>query len=407
MLIIFVQVYSIFCLIATHTKSYSPVIPKQRLSNQEKPSDTASPYYYSTVSAPPKSKALPREKEQRTGKFSKKTVSVMYTMQGDVSLSPTPYQSLRLGKMLGSGGFCEVYPCTVDGKVLVARIAKRKQGDSYKFFENGYRNLRVFSGLGISPQVFNYFHLENDGRPGCLMERMAGDLHKCKQLPFDKRKEIAKRVIRIVGEMHKAGFYHGDLKPGNFLVDADWNVYISDIDSVADIRGGSAKSIAGGTRGYKDPQLLADRQKLKAQKKPVVSPAWMLVEADVFSTTLTCFFLLVKKSFSSHLLTTFRVIDSNSAGNSATTTFEHTDWVFENFSTLFKKWVNDVFFGKDAPTEDPFVKFFVAGTSSNKKLSVISDLLDTVTEKSITDWQSIFAKYHAQKLLVARQSQEL
>ncbi len=106
----------------------------------------------------------------------------------------------------------------------------------------------------------------------------------CRNLDTRHRVTILLRVLDAVGEMHRAGLVHGDLKPSNVLVDREEKPTIVDFGLARAEADPSWIDVPrGGTPGYTAPELLTSRGE--------IAPS-----ADVFSLGVILYELLTGRT---------------------------------------------------------------------------------------------------------------
>lgn len=91
------------------------------------------------------------------------------------------------------------------------------------------------------------------------MDLMGTDLQRLidSKIELDDRKikHIVYQITLGLIRMHTAKVLHRDLKPGNILIDAEWNVKIADLGLATGEGGGNLTEYVV-TRWYRSPELL-------------------------------------------------------------------------------------------------------------------------------------------------------
>ena len=349
-----------------------------------------------------KDRIAPMDEAMKKGKFQgtreNTTITVVLLKREEKAVKPPKKASIALQRKLGSGGFCEVYLAQLGSKQVAIRIAKKKQANSFNYFNSGYYYNYQFARHNISPKVSYYFQVEGEQTPGYVMRLMQGDLHVFSKRSFEQRVAAARQVISLVERMHNLEYFHGDIKPGNILVSSNDHVYISDVDSVAFFgEGRNPMHVAGGTRGYRDPELVFFRKKRKAKNLKVEFPPSILKAADVFSTTATVFFLLFKHSFSTHVLTAFDC--GTEWSKDASEPF--TDHVLNNYDYFVNSFIEKLLLAPQYNPnglKDPIARLFENGLKSMKTLEALRSNLQYVTEADVSRWQGIFDRIRTHKI---------
>lgn len=351
---------------------------------------SASSYSYDSSSS------VRKHGKEKAGKI----LHLILTKKGDEHVSPSRETKIVLGKMLGSGGFCEVYEAQYQGKRVALRLAKKKQKDSYVFIKKGYNFNNLFAQHGISPSVYYLFKVKGEPFSGYMMKLMRGDLYASSKLPFSQRIKIADLLIGQVQKLHSLDYFHGDIKPGNILLDDFYNPFISDVDSVAFFGGNTSPTrIAGGTRGYRDPALATHRSMLKERNIRVEYPRSLLEEADTFSTTITIYYLLFKRSIISHMLNSIECNENFQPQSDDS----FTSVVADNFGYYLYEYLDKFFLNPERsndPHADPVVRLLEEGLRSKKDLMTLQENLKNITEQDVTNWSERIVLLMKERLVV-------
>ncbi|MER6994557.1 protein kinase [Streptomyces sp. NPDC000410] len=180
-----------------------------------------------------------------------------------------------VGAPLGSGAF---------GSVYAARIAVPAPGlparAALKFLSTGthtprqLRHLRELAEreVGVlrklrSPRLIRMYetltvddpgHPELDGATVLVLEEAAGSLDAllARGRPGDRGPALLTQVCEGLRQLHRAGWVHGDLKPGNVLLMRDGTVRLGDFNMAAELEGTHAYAPAFTTADYTPPELL-------------------------------------------------------------------------------------------------------------------------------------------------------
>jgi serine/threonine protein kinase len=158
---------------------------------------------------------------------------------------PFSFQSLAVGsafagryyviEQLGKGGMGNVYRA-LDRKVeeeVALKFINPEVAADQKMIER-FRNELKYARKIIHKNVCRMYDLsEEGGVPYITMEYIAGeDLHRfirrSGKLTVEKTIEIAEQVCEGLGEAHKLGAVHRDLKPQNIMIDKQGNARIMD-----------------------------------------------------------------------------------------------------------------------------------------------------------------------------------
>jgi len=150
----------------------------------------------------------------------------------------------------------------------VDHVIKIQRHDNYKPSKRS-RALHVISNIQVENELTKILYPESLGpftkiktKPGggydfkdyIIMPRLPGvsvDKIDCKKLSTSEKLDMAMAMLREVQRVHRAGYIHNDIKPGNFLYDAEnKRAYIIDFGSARKIKSDSPFDFHG---DLKDP----------------------------------------------------------------------------------------------------------------------------------------------------------
>lgn len=144
--------------------------------------------------------------------------------------APFPVERYLPVRMLGVGGFAEVYLCRsiANEELVVVKALARKPAHQWPrdvFHE--VRLLKAAAAPGV-PQVREFGYVDADAvhGPYCVLEYFDGlSLHQyvdaCGPLTWTNLRPILLRVLDALEATHQAGVLHCDVKPGNILLRCD------------------------------------------------------------------------------------------------------------------------------------------------------------------------------------------
>ena len=135
--------------------------------------------------------------------------------------------------ILGKGGYSTVYICkkknSDSNKSYAMKISEELKSPEKNHLLTEYKILKYLSGgIGI-PKVY-YFGKENeDGKKYCLVQQLLGnnlteELKKSNnKFQTEKFINIGLQMVSRIEFLHSRGFIHCDVKPENFVLNADSN----------------------------------------------------------------------------------------------------------------------------------------------------------------------------------------
>ena len=161
-----------------------------------------------------------------------------------------PVPGVRLGQVLGQGGFATVYAGEQVslGRPVAVKIDSRPLHDE-RNRRRFMREMAAASRISGHPNAVSLIDsgVLPDGRPYLVMERCdGGSLAQVLQrggLSAAQAVSIVTAVCSALGAAHDAGVLHRDIKPGNILIDAYGSPRLSDFGLAAVQREGIDSSV--------------------------------------------------------------------------------------------------------------------------------------------------------------------
>jgi len=175
--------------------------------------------------------------------------------------SPTRVGPYELLERIAVGGGGEVRAARRDGDdraQLVVKLATGGDAHLVEALRREWDNLFDIPCADL-PLPIDWLPAGGDQPPGIVMERRAG-------APFDEALRDAdeaavaaavSRALRALTALHAAGFVHGDLHPGNLLVDARGHVSLLDLGLCQPP--GDAPAAGAGLPAFAAPERLAGK----------------------------------------------------------------------------------------------------------------------------------------------------
>ncbi len=191
---------------------------------------------------------------------------------------PDRYEPVR---ELGRGAAGEVWLVRdrlVEGReVALKRIGTSVDEALRHAFEREFATMASLSVEGVA-QVFD-FGLD-EGKPFYTRAYVAGrPLDQLAQLlPPLERVRLVCKVAQVIAPLHRVGVVHGDIKPGNAIIDAQGGAHLIDFGLARVLGRERGETAVGGTLPFMAPELLRGE-----------APS---VQSDVFAVGVTLWLLL-------------------------------------------------------------------------------------------------------------------
>jgi serine/threonine protein kinase/tetratricopeptide (TPR) repeat protein len=183
-------------------------------------------------------------------------------------LKGTPVNQYRIVSRIGSGGMGEVYlaeDTMLDRRVALKFIPSHLTSDE-QVKSRFVREAKAAAKLH-HPHIVTIFEVGSyEGRPFIAMEYVEGqqlnDLVSKKSLDIDTIIEYAIQLCQGLGEAHRAGIIHRDIKAANIAVDKNGRTRILDF-GLAAVQGSDRITKTGSTLGtvsYMSPEQVSGRE---------------------------------------------------------------------------------------------------------------------------------------------------
>ncbi|MBI4616566.1 MAG: serine/threonine protein kinase [Planctomycetes bacterium] len=172
----------------------------------------------------------------------------------------------ELLEKLGDGGTASIHLALSHddgGLVVVKRLSPRLAQDALNlyYFRREYEVLSRLAIPGV-PKARAWGMV--DGIPYFTMDYVAGepltDVVLKERLSWKEGVELLARAARILDAVHETGVVHGDVKPGNILVDEARNVYLIDFGASSKLGERplpEEEEFIVGTPTYLSPELIS------------------------------------------------------------------------------------------------------------------------------------------------------
>lgn len=141
----------------------------------------------------------------------------------------------RLDALLAEGGMGEVWRARDEllERDVAVKLLRSSLASDPVVAERFRREARAAASLS-HPNMANVFDfVEEDGRPGIVMELVGGDtlaevIARDAPMPAERAVRLLDQVLDALGAAHAAGVVHRDVKPGNVILDANGKARVTD-----------------------------------------------------------------------------------------------------------------------------------------------------------------------------------
>ena len=164
---------------------------------------------------------------------------------------------------LGAGGMGRVYRAhdTKLNEEVALKLIKPEIAADKKTVERFHNEIKIARRISHK-NVCRTHDFHEEGKTLFLtMEYVRGEdlkslIHRTKTLSVGTALSIARQVAEGLGEAHKLGITHRDLKPGNIMIDKDGQAKIMDFGIARSLQGGGITAEGGiiGTPEYMSPE---------------------------------------------------------------------------------------------------------------------------------------------------------
>lgn len=172
-------------------------------------------------------------------------------------LPKVSYNRFVLAKWIGSGGFGKVYRASMqdDGRIVAVKFLRRHYWGHSNVRQTFLREICLASQIR-HPNVIRYLGYGESphGGPYVISQWIDGKpMHEVSQVSDRRFIVWLRQICRAIQAVHEAGLVHGDLTPGNILVDDQDRITVTDFGFSQPLTGPAAKSL-GGTLGFAAPE---------------------------------------------------------------------------------------------------------------------------------------------------------
>ncbi|KAK3428637.1 hypothetical protein EUGRSUZ_E00129 [Eucalyptus grandis] len=235
------------------------------------------------------------QKAEEVGRRKGDSSGTMYFSEFSITEIKEAVQDFDPALKIGEGGCGTVYRGFLRHTPVAIKIIKFFSMDSSQEFQQEVKvlskvrhpNLITLIGACPEPCTLVYEYIPNGS-----LEDWLRSSERAKQLPWQARLRIATELCSVLAFLHswKPSIVHGDVKPGNILLDAHFVSKLSDFGICRLLSSGERSSNnttavhltnPKGTFGYMDPELLVEGN--------------LTIKSDVYSFGIILLELLTKR----------------------------------------------------------------------------------------------------------------
>jgi len=170
---------------------------------------------------------------------------------------------------LGAGGMGRVYRAhdTKLNEEVALKLIKPEIAADKKTVERFHNEIKIARKIRHK-NVCGVYDFHEEGKALFLtMEYVRGEdlkslIHRMKALTVGASLAIARQIAEGLGEAHKLGITHRDLKPGNVMIDKDGQAKVMDFGIARSLHGGGITAEGGivGTPEYMSPEQVEGKE---------------------------------------------------------------------------------------------------------------------------------------------------
>ena len=195
----------------------------------------------------------------------------------------------ELVRLLGSGAAGDVYLARdrlLDGREVALKRIRAAVDDSLRHaFEREFATMASLSVAGVA-QVFDFGLTVEDGglRPFYTRAFIDGRPldHVAPLVQLSERVRLFCKVAQVIAPLHRVGVVHGDIKPGNAIIDAAGDAHVIDFGLARVMGRDRSEGATGGTLPFMAPELLrGDAPTVQSDVFALGATLWLMLTGDL------------------------------------------------------------------------------------------------------------------------------
>ncbi|MAS93248.1 MAG: hypothetical protein CMO55_08635 [Verrucomicrobiales bacterium] len=192
------------------------------------------------------------------------------------------FPEFEVVKVLGQGGMGTVFLVKQKSleRLVALKMLSAELSANPEFQERFEREAKAMADIQHPNVLTMYEYGMRESRQFLILEYVEGDnLHhliRTKQFSFEKALRMIIQICEAVHHLHKSGFVHRDLKPGNILVGKDDHVKIADFGLAKLAHASADFTLTRSDIGLGTPHYIAPEQRLNATNSGSKSDVYSL-----------------------------------------------------------------------------------------------------------------------------------
>ena len=195
----------------------------------------------------------------------RKLVAASYGKDGRLRLESVSLYSM--GKLLGKGAFgaVKVGVHKLSGAVVAIKNFKKVDVKSEVEAKAIEREVRILKQSNHQHIIRLYEVIDSQTNHYLVMEcathgDLGGHIERCKRLGEAEAARYFVQTVEAVAHCHEHGVIHRDIKPENLLLDARYDIKLTDFGLSAVVRPGQLLKVPCGTPAYSAPELVCRKE---------------------------------------------------------------------------------------------------------------------------------------------------